>query len=311
MTNSTQIAAVLIGATLSAFTVCCNVDPAIAGTSPAPINEAASPAPTFQPAPELRGRAYVFRGVLGNIFSTGMDRLTKRIKAAGIPAQVYSFTVCQIIARDAIREYRRDPAPIILVGHSAGAFCTLRFAETLRKENISVSLIVDFDPPRVCPPVPMNVERYINVFMSDAPLGGGEVFPIQGYAGHFASFDMKHLDLTHVTIDKSETIHEQIVAKMREVAMPFARVERDAAPLRFVLPANAPIELWDSGTHVFARPGDTLESLAAFHRVPLWSIAQINRLSPDGAPLVPGQAITVPRYLVPLTATASPLKPRP
>lgn len=308
MINPGQIAAAAVGATFSVFAMCCGLGSAVGQPIPTSINNTVSPA-AAPPPPDLRARAYVFRGVLGNIFSTGMDRLNERINKAGVPARVNSFTVCQIIARDAVREYRQAPAPIILVGHSAGAFCTLRFAETLRKENIPVSLIVDFDPPRVTPFVPMNVERYINVFMSDAPLGGGEVFPIQGFPGHFASFDMKHLDLTHVTIDKSEIIHEQVVAKVRQVATPMTRFEGDTAPLNLnvVLPPDAPIELWDSGTRVFARPNDTVESLAAFYRVPVWSIVQLNRLAADAGPLVPGQPIIVPRYLVPVPlAVASP-----
>jgi LysM repeat protein len=58
------------------------------------------------------------------------------------------------------------------------------------------------------------------------------------------------------------------------------------------------VELWDSGVRVPVRAGDTMESIAAAHRVPLWSIAQSNSL-PENAPLTPGQSIIVPRHLTP------------
>ena len=74
-------------------------------------------------------------------------------------------------------------------------------------------------------------------------------------------------------------------------------------PLHYVVPPNTEIELWDSGMPVVARPGDTLQTLATLHHVPLWSLTQINQ-EPESTPLIPGQRVVIPRHLVPL-ATAS------
>ena len=53
--------------------------------------------------------------------------------------------------------------------------------------------------------MPLNVERYINIFLSDSILGGGDVVAEQGYRGHYASFDLKeHEEITHINIDKIE-----------------------------------------------------------------------------------------------------------
>jgi LysM domain-containing protein len=49
-----------------------------------------------------------------------------------------------------------------------------------------------------------------------------------------------------------------------------------------------------------ARPGDTLQKLAALRHLPLWSLTQINR-EPDSVPLVPGQRVIIPRHLVPVS----------
>jgi pimeloyl-ACP methyl ester carboxylesterase len=233
-----------------------------------------------------------------------MDRLTERIERAGVKASVYEFTICGLVAEKAIREYRQDPAPIILIGHSMGGLCALKFAEKLQAEGISVSLLVTVDPAHASPSVPLNVERYINIFLSDSVLGGGDVMPKQGYQGHYASFDLsKQEDVTHINIDKMGLVHEQLVTKILQLAATSAKAEGEAVPLRYVVPPNIGIELWDSGMPVFVRPGDTLLTRAAFHHVPLWSLTQINQVS-ERTPLVPGQRIVVPRHLVPL-ATVS------
>jgi hypothetical protein len=87
-----------------------------------------------------------------------------------------------------------------------------------------------------------------------------------------------------------------------------AKPEGEAVPLRFVVPAGAAIELWDSGAPAVARSGDTLQTLAAFYHVPLWSLAQTNQV-PEDVLLVPGERVIIPRHLeqpiAPSTAAVS------
>jgi hypothetical protein len=306
MIKPAQIAIIVIGAMLSAAVFQVGFDPAparpLASSSGATI---ATAAPVALPeakdsAMQPRGRVYLFRGALGPIFSRGMDELTKRLEQVGIRADVYEFTICQLIAQRAIRDYRADPAPIILIGHSMGGLCALKFAEMLGDESIPVSLVVTIDPAHASPDVPLNVERYINIFLSDSVLGGGDIVATQGYQGHYASFDLsKHEEITHINIDKMDFIHDQLVTAILQLATTPAKAEGEAVPLRYVVPPKAPLELWDSGTPLFARPGDTLAALAALHHVPLWSITQINK-GADATALVPGERIIVPRHLVPL-----------
>ena len=300
MISPAQVATFVIGAMLSAGFLFGGVDIAVAGPIAASSRTVTSQSAAKQPAIEPRGRAYLFRGALGPIFSRGMDSLTERIERAGITANVYEFTICGFIAETAIREYREDPAPIILIGHSMGGFCALKFAEMLEAENIPVSLVVTVDPAHVTPSVPLNVERYINVFLSKSVLGGGDVKPEQGYQGHYASFDLsEHDEISHINIDKMETIHQQLVTKIVQLATTPPKGEGEALPLRYVVPPNSEIELWDSGMPVFARPGDTLQTIAALYHVPLWSLTEINK-GADDTPLVPGERIVVPRHLLPL-----------
>jgi len=256
------------------------------------------------PAAQPRGRAYLFRGALGPIFSRGMDRLTKEIQEAGVDADVNEFTICRLVAQRAIKAYREDPAPIILIGHSMGGYCSIIFSQMLEAEKIPVSLVVTIDPAHVTPEVPLNVERFINIFLSKDVLGGGDVKPRPGYRGHYASFDLSlHTEVSHITIDKMDDVHRQLVAKIVQLATTPSNDQGEPVPLRYVVPADAAIDLWDSGAPYFARQQETLQNIATLFRVPLWSLAQANK-GADTAPLIPGERIVVPRHLLPL-ATVS------
>jgi pimeloyl-ACP methyl ester carboxylesterase len=309
MINPGQFAAFVIGALLSANVLSGNCNPALAGPPARSANAPAAAAPAVAlPATQPRARVYVFRGALGPIFSRGMDRLTSRLEEAGVRADVYEFTICRLIAAQAIRDYREDPVPITLIGHSMGGLCTLIFADILRSENIPVSLVVTIDPAHASPKVPLNVERFINIFLSTSVLGGGDVVAEPGYQGRYASFDMKdHEEVTHINIDKMDSIHEQLVTAIIQLATTPVQSPGETVPLRYVVPSDAPLELWDSGTPQFARSGDTLQRLAALNRVPLWSLTQANQL-PDSAPLTVGQRVIIPR---PLVSPVPPLVPPP
>jgi len=97
--------------------------------------------PSAKEPVEPRGRAYLFRGVAGLIYSRGMDSLADRIRHAGIPASVQTYLTWRGAVEQAIADYRRDPAPIILIGHSMGGDSALALAERLNSENIPVSLL--------------------------------------------------------------------------------------------------------------------------------------------------------------------------
>ena len=89
-----------------------------------------------------------------------------------------------------------------------------------------------------------------------------------------------------------------MVSKITELATTPAAAEGEAIPIRVEVPADAAVELWDSGLPVAAHAGDTLKSVADTYHVPLWSLAEINSVS-TRAPLSEGQQIIVPRHLMP------------
>ena len=247
-------------------------------------------------------RVYLFRGALGPLFSTGMDRLAEKIEKAGFWASVYEFTLCDLIALQVAKNYREDQAPIVLIGHSMGGLCSVRIAITLQEQNIPVSLVVTVDPAHATKSVPLNVQRFINLFLSDNILGGGDVKPEPGFRGHYASFDMKdHDEVTHINIDKMEDVHAQLVTMISQLSQTSATADSDPVPLRYLVPPKTSVELWDSGVALPIRPGETVDQIAANYRVPLWALQQSNR-GIATTPLIPGQRIILPRHLLPQAA---------
>ncbi|MGX1165902.1 putative alpha/beta-hydrolase family hydrolase [Bradyrhizobium sp. USDA 372] len=258
---------------------------------------AAPPPPPFEPLPPPK--VYLFRGAMGPIFSTGMDRLGEKLTQAGFSADVYEFTLCRLIGNRAIASYREKAAPIVLIGHSMGGLCSIVISEMAAKENIPISLVIAIDPAHATGDVPLNVERFINIFLSDSVLGGGDVVTVPGFRGHYASYDLKeNARVSHINIEKSDDIHRQIVGMVTQLPRIPPQTQADAVPLRYLVPADTLVELWDSGVRVPVRRGDTMESIAAANRVPLWTLAQSNSL-PENAQLTPGQTIIVPRHLTP------------
>jgi hypothetical protein len=137
------------------------------------------------------------------------------------------------------------------------------------------------------------VQRYINLYQSSNMLGGGDLAPGRGFHGHYASFNLKDRpEMIHINLDKFDRIQEQLASKVRSAGVGASGAE----PLRLVIPAGVPIELWDSGVAVPARAGDTLQTIATTYHVPLWSLTQINKVS-ETATLTEGQRIIIPRYV--------------
>jgi LysM repeat protein len=241
----------------------------------------------------VHGRAYLFYGLVAMI-DWGMDQLAARINRVGVLATTNGHMTWRSVADQAIADYRRDPKPISVVGHSAGGDSAVQFAEALAAARVPVALLITYDPNRTAGSIPGNVERYIDLYQSSNILGGGDLPPGRGFHGHYASFNLNNRsEIIHVNMDKFEGIQAQLASKIRSAA---AGGAGDAVPLHIVFPAAGPIELWDSGTYVQARTGDTVQSLAAAYHVPAWAVAQLNQ-KPENAALSEGQRVVIPRYL--------------
>lgn len=256
--------------------------------------------------PATNGRVFVLRGMMGQVFSTGMDDLAAELNSRGLRATVHERE-WQPVADLAISEFKaaKGKMRILLAGHSDGADGIIAMAYKLQQNGIPVALAVTFDPTRVLQkPVPGNVERFVNLYQSTNLLGGGSSERASNFRGHFVNVNLRERDgLGHITIDKSRVLHEAIIPKFVQAATSGMPPNDDPVPISYVVPKDAALEIWDSGVTVRADNGDTIETLAAKYGVPAWSIRSINAFAED-AQISAGQNVVIPRHLPSAGATA-------
>ena len=290
---------------------------------------------------KLPGHVYLMWGLVGEVFSRGLDGLAAKIERKGVAASVHSMIETGSVTETIIRNYRRDPAsaPVMLLGHSSGADAVIAIAERLKAANVPVALIFGFDPTPIAGRIPSNVEMFINLYQATNLIGGGSAVPGADFRGRMVNVDLReHREIVHITLDKSEVIHALVVDKVLGVATaaaqkqaalamaatppakkPQARRPPDAgvAPayvlpltMKYVVPAREPIALFDSAIAIHVKSEDTLDSIAARTNTPAWVIGQVNKVTQD-EPLRAGQRILVPQIVFSAAnpATAGAIKP--
>ncbi len=276
--------------------------------------------------PRLTGHVYVVRGYT-SIFSLGMDQLAEKISHRGVTATVHEQSDYISLADDIIRAYkaREVRGPIMLIGHSAGGARIVSIAQILKQAGVPVALAIAFDPTRNLDVVPPGVEIFINLYQDDNTLGGGEALPGPGFRGRLINVDLReHSEILHVTLDKAPVLHDvvadKVVAVARAARRPSAAKRLDGSAdlrpllLKYTIPHDAPIELWDSAVKVkVKKPGETLESIGSKYGAPAWAVAQINTLEPD-QPIEPGRTLIVPRSvyteaMTPALVASAPRRP--
>ncbi len=269
---------------------------------------------------DLPGHVYLLRGLIGDVFSLGMDDLAAKIQKRGVKASVHGVSTARFLADDIIRKYRDKSllAPIVLIGHSTGGDEIIAMAERLKAANVPVALAVGYDPTRIASDVPSNVELFINLYQATNLIGGGRATPGRGFRGRLVNVDLRERrEIVHITLDKSPVIHALLIEKIVGIAELAAesreasRANASAKPIRqrepqstgirplvmkYVVPAHARIELWDSAIEEIVAGDDTLDVIASRTGAPAWAIVQINDLDAN-APLQPGRKLLVPRSI--------------
>jgi hypothetical protein len=162
-------------------------------------------------------RIFLFRGLL-NVFSFGMDTLQERLSSMGFEAEVSGHNAWLPVASQIAEDRKRGhTGAVVLIGHSLGADVLFSLTERLDKENITVRLVVFFDPT-VSLEVPANVEHALNLYQLKA--FGRKVLASKGYKGelinHYVGDDES---IGHTSIDKSEKLHDLVIEKIMKVAV--------------------------------------------------------------------------------------------
>jgi hypothetical protein len=281
----------------------------LAGCSGAIIDSTTTPAPRAA-AGSVPGHVYLLRGLVGEVFSTGFYDLAARIRERGVEATVNSMYAPGNLAGEIIAKHRRAPAPVVLIGHSSGADSAIAVASYLKAANIPVAVMFGFDPTPIAGRIPDNVDLFINLYQKTNLIGGGEMRGASSFRGRIVNVDLRdRREIIHITLDKSPVLHalvaDKIAFALRARAEPVvaARGRRGvAAPvayvtpltMRYVVPPNVPIVLWDSAVRATIGANETLEEFAARVGAPAWAIASVNSVSatePPGA----GSTLLVPR----------------
>jgi hypothetical protein len=176
------------------------------------------------------GHAYLIRGLIG-LFSYGIDRMTDKVNAAGVKADVFQEDQTAILGQTIVAKYkanRNNHEPIVLIGHSLGADDAIKISKMLEQENIPVDMLITIDPTNP-PKVPGNVKICYNyyqpsLFDSTGMLRGiplelepGAKTTLYNYNIRGERKDLLEWDTNHVNIDKNTKIHADAIAHILTV----------------------------------------------------------------------------------------------
>ena len=172
---------------------------------------AAPPASASTPA---RTHVYLFNGIFGLVFSTGVTEIADNLRADGFHASVYGPSLWPEVARAAAADYRKGQIDtIVLVGYSAGTEAVNHVVARLSKEGIPVKLAIGLDP--LHPDFLLGkVDRYINFYNprdAGRPISGGDRF-----TGVIQNVNLSNVPgLNHVNIDDNATVQARVVTAIR------------------------------------------------------------------------------------------------
>jgi hypothetical protein len=169
--------------------------------------------PKPPPGGYTRGRVIILRG-LHNIWSRGMDELARKFKAQGVSVILENHARWQILANDAIADYKKDKnvAPIIIIGHSLGGDAALVMSNWMVQNGVPVRLIVVFDAVADTHPLEGGIQEVINFYK---PHGyGQEVTGSKRFTGTITNVDLtQRKDIDHLNIDKDQTLQDEVLAR--------------------------------------------------------------------------------------------------
>lgn len=191
---------------------------------------ACAPGAAAPPSPLPRtvlGRVVLLRG-LANIFSTGMDELEAKLRAAGYDASVHNHLDWRGQAEEALALARagRLPRPFAVVGHSLGADDGIRLAARVGQAAGAADLLVTFDPVLVgiVPPGPAFVRNY---YQTTGAWGRG-LRAGGGFAGVLENRPVPSEN--HFTIDKDPELHREVTEMLDQSRARLAPGGREAPP---------------------------------------------------------------------------------
>jgi len=164
--------------------------------------------------PAQAEEVYMIRGFL-NVFSDGMNQMTKQLKARGIRARAISNGSWQQVANDIISRAKKKKVsyPIVIAGHSLGGVEAPRFANALGAAGVPVELVIGLDPGFPQPPAfGKGVRRVVNYKIPS----GKNYRKGGGFKGSITTVDVSKFGTDHVGIDKNRKVQSLVIAQIRK-----------------------------------------------------------------------------------------------
>lgn len=168
---------------------------------------------SFAATPAMSEEVYMIRGFL-NVFSDGMNQMTKKLKARGIRAKAISNGSWSDVAKDIIRRSKQKKVsyPIVIVGHSLGGVEAVRFANTLGRAGVRTDLLIGLDPG--FPKPPALTKGALQVINYKIP-SGKHYRRGSGFKGKITTVDVSKFGTDHVGIDKNRSVQNLVIGKIR------------------------------------------------------------------------------------------------
>lgn len=161
----------------------------------------------------IRRSLYV-RGFL-NVFSDGMNQMTRTLKSKGIRAKAISNGNWSSVAEDIIRrsKQKRVSYPIIIAGHSLGGVEAASFANALGRAGVPTALLIGLDPGFPKPPaLTKGAQQVVNYKIPS----GKNYRRGSGFKGKISNIDVSKYDTDHVGIDKNKSVQNLVIGKIRQ-----------------------------------------------------------------------------------------------
>lgn len=156
---------------------------------------------------------YMIRGFL-NVFSDGMNQMTRQLKSRGIRARAISNGDWRNVANDIIRRAKSKKVsyPIVIAGHSLGGVEAPSFANALGAAGVPVALVIGLDPGFSQPPAfRKGAKRVINYKIPS----GKNYRRGPGFNGKITTVDVSKYGTDHVGIDKNKKVQALVIRQIR------------------------------------------------------------------------------------------------
>lgn len=157
-------------------------------------------------------RAFAIRGLLGQIYSRGMNTVTDRLNrmpAVSCTVQEHGFFYCGNVPNlsKAMALSHREK---VLIGHSNGADAAIQIAIRLKAHGIRVRALFAVDPTPLSLPIPDNVDVAYGYFQNLPLQLGGSAIRDDISDPNVVPIMLRQKNVAHVQIDDLAEIHAEI-----------------------------------------------------------------------------------------------------